>query len=80
MAKQVHGHEVMRMMIEEGKAYTKGTLRAAIADRFGEEARFSTCSAENMTAEELIAFLEGRGKFVDEGGGFRMQPDRICKH
>jgi probable metal-binding protein len=70
----------MRMMIEEGKAYTKATLRSAIADRFGEEARFYTCSAEDMMADELIAFLESRGKFVDKGEGFKTEPDRICKH
>ncbi|MGU5862228.1 YecH family metal-binding protein [Klebsiella pneumoniae] len=26
--------------------------------RFGEEARFHTCSAENLSAAELVAFLE----------------------
>ena len=80
MAEQVHGHEVLRMMIEDGNVYTKATLRAAIVDRFGEGARFYTCSAENMTPDELVAFLENRGKFVDEGEGFKTEPDRICDH
>lgn len=80
MQEQIHGHEVMRMMIEEGKAYTNATLRAAIVDRFGDEVRFYTCSAENMTTDELITFLEDRGKFIDEGQGFKTEPDRICKH
>ena len=80
MPEQIHGHEVMKMMIDAGQVYTKDTLRAAIAERFGAEARFYTCSAGNMTAEELIAFLAARDKFLDEGEGFKTEPDRICQH
>ena len=80
MPEPVHGHEVMRMMIDEGRVYTKATLCAAIVERFGEETRFYTCSAENMTADELVAFLEVRGKFIPEGEGFRTEPDRVCNH
>lgn len=79
MVEQVHGHEVMRMMMEDGRIYTKATLRAAIDDRFGEGARFYTCSAENMTAEELVAFLESRSKFIQDGEGFRTETGRMCQ-
>ncbi len=67
------------MMIEDGRVYTKASLCAAIAQRFGQGARFYTCSAENMTAEELVSFLESRNKFICEGEGFRTEPDRMCK-
>lgn len=80
MAEQVHGHEVMEMMVSEGKVYTKATLEAAIGERFGEDTRFYTCSAENMTAAELVVFLEGRSKFIVDGDGFRTEADKICKH
>ena len=80
MQAHIHGHDVMQMMMEEGKAYTKATLRTAILERFGEEARFHTCSADNMTADELIAFLESRGKFIAGGGGYQVYPDSICSH
>ena len=70
----------MQMMLEQGDAYTRDTLRAAIIDRFGEDTRFFTCSAENMTPDELIVFLEERGKFVDTGSGFNTAPDKICDH
>ncbi len=80
MADQIHGHEVMEMMMASGVAYTRSSLRAAIIDRFGEDARFYTCSAENMTAEELIEFLEERGKFVDHDGGFTTARDKVCNH
>ena len=82
MEKNVHGHEVMRMMmmIASGKAYTRQSLREAIHARFGTETRFYTCSAENMTADELIGFLEAKGKFLFRGSAFTTHPDRMCDH
>ncbi|OOI52410.1 hypothetical protein BMT89_15840 [Escherichia coli] len=44
----IHGHEVLNMMIESGEQYTHASLEAAIKARFGEQARFHTCSAEGM--------------------------------
>jgi len=80
MQDQIHGHEVMKMMLEADAPYTRATLREAMVSRFGEEARYYTCSAENMTPEELITFLDERGKFVASGDGFTTDPNRICEH
>ena len=60
----IHGHEVLQMMIASGETYTVATLEAAIVARFGKEARFHTCSAENLSAAELVAFLQKKGKFI----------------
>jgi len=81
MNTEVHGHEVMRMMIESGRTYTRASLRAAIVGKFGEETRFHTCSAEGMTADELISFLEMRGKFLAaDTESFSLPADRMCNH
>lgn len=80
MAEQIHGHDVMAMMIESGKVYTRDSLRADIVERFGKEARFYTCSAESMTPDELISFLEARGKFREAGGGFQTDKGQVCDH
>jgi len=80
MPDQIHGHEVMRMMLASGDTYTRSSLRSTIVGKFGEDARFYTCSAEQMTAEELIVFLEDRGKFVRRDGGFTTAPERVCDH
>ena len=80
MAETVHGHDVMQMMIDSNKTYTKESLEKAIIERFGNDTRFYTCSAENMTAAEIIEFLASRGKFDRLGGGFKTNPDKICKH
>lgn len=40
---QLHAHEVLHMM--EGNSYTELSLREAIIQKFGEQQRFFTCSA-----------------------------------
>ncbi len=80
MADAVHGHEVIDMIVQSGKAYTRDSLRADIVRRFGEDARFYTCAAENLTADELISFLEARGKFRDAGTGFTIDQEQVCNH
>ena len=76
----IHGHEVMRMMVETGETYSREALRRAIQERFGPEARFHTCSAQNMDADALIDFLAARGKFIEQPAGMGMSPDHICNH
>lgn len=77
---QIHGHEVMQMMVADEVSYSKETLCEAIIEKFGVEARFHTCSAEGMTAAELVQFLEAKGKFVPQGEGFSTSADKICSH
>lgn len=78
--KTVHGHEVMHMMINSGRSYTREELCREIVSKFGEETRFYTCSANDMTAEQLIDFLNARGKFLIDEKGFTTDPERICNH
>lgn len=80
MRQSIHGHEVMHFMMEHGGSFTKQSLREAIVARFGADARFHTCSADGMNAEQLIDFLEARGKFIAEGTGLTANADKICKH
>lgn len=76
----IHGHEVLNMMIESQVQYSEQSLVQAIDARFGSDVRFHTCSAENMTAAELVAFLAARGKFVPAEEGFSTHESKICRH
>ena len=73
-----HGHEVLDMM--RGNSYTEESLLKAIIDRFGPDEMFYTCSAEGMSAQELITFLKAKGKFMPLGEGFTMDPEKRCNH
>ena len=70
----------MEMMLNSGQVYTKESLTAEIIAKFGAEARFHTCSAENLTAHELVLFLDSKGKLVRQEGGFQTSADLMCKH
>lgn len=76
----VHGHDVLNMMIESGERYSAGSLEAAIITRFGKTTRFHTCSAENLTAGELVAFLQQKGKFIALPEGFTTNESKMCRH
>lgn len=75
-----HGHEVLHMM--EGNNYTtRESLIEAIVKKFGADERFYTCSAEGMDAEQLVTFLEERGKFRPSGNEtFTVDSTKICNH
>lgn len=77
----IHGHEVMHMIADAGRAFSKADLIAEIGTKFGADSRFHTCSAENMTAAELVEFLISRGKFqsTDEQA-LTLDTSAICQH
>jgi probable metal-binding protein len=77
---QIHGHEVMKLMVQSGKAYTRASLLADIVAQFGPGSRFCTCSAQNLTPEGLIDFLQTKGKFLPCEDGFQTSAELMCKH
>jgi len=58
------------MMMIACDVYTKAELRKAIIRRFGEDARFYTCSVQNMDSDALIEKLDREGCFLLIGDGF----------
>lgn len=76
----IHGHEVLQMMIASDTEYSTLSLIDAIKTRFGKDSRFHTCSAENMSAEQLVEFLANRGKFIPSDSGFTTSANKICQH
>jgi len=80
MADRIHGHEVKQMVMASGSTYTRDSLISAIIDKFGEETRFYSCSADSMTADELIQFFEERGKLNPETYTFHTGPQHACGH
>ena len=74
----VHGHAVLELLAET--PLSRVQLDAALTERFGAEVRFCTCSAQDMTREELLAMLIAKGKVAEVGGVLAVDPARICKH
>ncbi|AUH01243.1 YecH family protein [Pectobacteriaceae bacterium CE70] len=76
----IHGHEVLQMMLAAETPFTTEQLITAINIRFGNDARFHTCSASDMTAAMLVQFLARKGKFVPQGEHFTTHASKICQH
>lgn len=73
-----HGHEVLDMM--QGHSYSEKSLLEAIIEKFGHDERFYTCSADNLTAQELIKFLKEHGKFMPMEEGFTVDTTKVCEN
>ena len=68
-----------------GNSYTEAQLLTAMQAQFGEEARFHTCSAQDMSATQLIAFLKDKGKFMPaptstQVAAFTVDQTAVCDH
>lgn len=74
----IHGHEVMHMIADSKQSFTSANLIAEINRKFGEAARFHTCSAENLTAAGLVDFLTSKGKFQGGGEPMSLDASTIC--
>lgn len=76
----IHGHEVLNMMIDSSESFSTASLITAIEQRFGADARFHTCSQQDLTAAQLVDFLASRGKFIPSDNGFNTHSSKICQH
>lgn len=77
---EIHGHEVIQMIAESGRSFTRTSLKETILGKFGAEARFFTCSANNMTADDLITFLGHKGILAPEGENLQFSSAHVCSH
>ncbi|PAW14339.1 hypothetical protein CKJ89_24770 [Klebsiella pneumoniae] len=76
----IHGHEVLQMMLASDESWTVASLEAPFAAALAKRSRFHTCSAENLSAAQLVAFLEKKGKFIAREEGFTTAENKICRH
>lgn len=78
--KEIHGHEVMDMMIKSGKKYSRNSLRTEIHETFGKTTLFFACSAQGLDADGLIDFLDSKNKFSGTPDSFQLASSTHCDH
>ena len=76
----IHGHDVLHWAAETQRSFSNDELVAAVTQQFGTDTRFHTCSAGNLTAKELVDFLQARGKLGDNPHALRVDRTQICQH
>ncbi|ESE40416.1 YecH family metal-binding protein [Shewanella decolorationis] len=80
MSDSIHGHDVMALMVAQENPLLKPEFIALMAQTFGDNARYHTCSAEDLTAEELISLLLSKGKMLESEQGLTLVAGRQCNH
>ncbi|MDH0449194.1 MULTISPECIES: YecH family metal-binding protein [Shewanella] len=80
MSDSVHGHDVMALMVAQENPLLKPEFIALMAQTFGDNARYHTCSADNLKAEELISLLIRKGKMLESAQGLTLVAGRQCNH
>lgn len=79
-AGEIHGHEVIRIVSSHPEGISPENLADAVSRQFGQDARFFTCSAENMSLGELLSFLADRGKIELRGDLVFPGGSKPCEH
>ena len=79
MSESIHGHQVMEMMAKSAKKYSRSSLKAEIAAKFGGDACFHVCMDNDLSADTLIDFLVENGKFIESEEGVHMPESHLCQ-
>lgn len=70
----------MQRIMAAGRPMSRTEILADIENAFGADARFHTCSAEGMTADELIDFISARSKLVGPEDAMTIDRSQVCDH
>ncbi len=78
MSDEIHAHNVLNLLKETPMTDTQ--LRQAVANEFGEQARFRTCKRNGFDLEALLAFFIERQKILLIDGKWHTNAERVCNH
>ncbi len=77
---QIHAHNVLNMLLAAEAPYSVESLKQAVIAEYGEEARFHTCSLQDLTFDALLTFLLDRRKVIQDGDVITVNRERMCSH
>ena len=80
MSTPIHGHEIIHLVSSQPDGLSIAQLTETVAKQFGSSPRFFTCSAENLTLDELLAFLNEREKVRLLGDSVYPGKSPACNH
>lgn len=76
----IHAHDVLHMVAEHAGGITLKDLRTVLIEKYGTNVRFTNCADARFTVDELLVFLESRGKIHVHDGLAQVNADRVCSH
>ena len=76
----IHAHDVLGMVAESPDGMPLQELRVVLNSKYGPEVRFTNCADAKFTVDELLVFLESRGKISVNEGVARVNGQMVCNH
>ncbi|MGE5314622.1 MAG: YecH family metal-binding protein [Acidobacteriota bacterium] len=80
MENVIHAHDVLHMVAESNDGIVLEELRTVLNEKYGPAVRFTNCADARFTVDELLAFLQMRGKISVENGVARLNAHNVCNH
>ncbi|MCG9642238.1 YecH family protein [Vibrio sp. Isolate34] len=78
MTTEIHAHNVLNLLSE--KPLTREELTLALAQAYGEEARFHTCKLNGLDLDSLLKFFLKMEKVVVVDDKLCTNRERVCNH
>jgi probable metal-binding protein len=79
MHQSFHGHELIRLIAAAESPVPEEQLHDLARLHFGDSPSFHTCSRQNLSLDELLAFLFEKGKLRRDDDGVAVVRERICQ-
>ena len=76
----IHAHDVLDMVAASNSGIILEELRSTLNAQFGPDVRFTNCADARFTVDELLLFLEARGKISVNDGVARVNAHNVCSH
>ncbi len=76
----IHAHEILHLLLAAPRKPSHSELQSQVESRFGTGARFTNCTGQAYTFDQMIAFLASRGKIVISPDGITARREEICEH
>jgi len=80
MSELIHGHEIIKFISEAGGTFDKFDLKHSIESKYGADTKYYTCTEYDLSASELIDFLESKGKFTVTENKISTSKSKMCSH
>jgi probable metal-binding protein len=74
---EMHGTEIFNLVGDKG-FMTKEEIISLVKKSFGDDVRFYTCAASDLTPEYLLDFFIQNGKFEEQDGKYRFFCESDC--
>ncbi len=80
MDKVIHAHKLLNFLMDTEKKYTKEELKIAVSEKFGDGIKFTNCTGNIYSLNEILTFFEERNKIMVSEKGISVNKEEICSH